>query len=170
MKKTLLVVALLLVAPQAQAFDVILFGVNVNKLENRNLLEIGVGAAASLLVHEAGHFAVAKINGSSATFRVTSVTAHNTENWSHEEHQMFARGGFLAQLFVGSILTIIPQTSHNDFTIGFNGFTAVNTCKYTLVNYEGKGSDIGYLKNGKSEGGVYTITANLLLHQNFKEE
>lgn len=170
MKKTLLVVALLLVAPQAQAFDVILFGVNVNKLENRNLLVIGVGAATSFLVHEAGHFAVAEINGGGASFHGDYVRANDSSDWSEEDRQMFSRGGFLAQLLVGGLLTMAPQTRYHDFTVGFNGFTAINTCHYTLYGDEGRTSDIANLKNGKSEGGVYTMTANLLLHQNFKEE
>lgn len=168
----LIILVLILTPSLGWGMEVNFFGVSGKDFKDRNYFNIAVGMVTSLAVHEAGHFAMAEINGGGARFEFdsTTVRVNDSSSWSSGDKQMFFRAGFLAQLLVGGILTAIPETRHSDFAVGFNGFTAANTAAYIIFNPDGKYSDIRQLNHGVAEGLAYTAASGILTYYNLNKE
>lgn len=153
-------------------YKVNIVGVSLDKFKDRSWKIIALGVASSFLVHEASHLMFAEMNGGSHyDYDEYVVIMENYYNESYRTQQMFHRAGFVGQLLVGGILTAVPKTRHHDFTLGFNGFTMINTALYTITGgLDRKYSDIRQLNNGELEGSIYTLGAGILTYYNLKGE
>lgn len=157
---------LFIILTGCSGYNVKINGINPQSFKEKSIVKIGIGMISSLAVHEAGHFL---FGGDRFDFSERSVMDYDYYNKSHSEQQMFNRGGFLAQIGVGTALTIIPKFRHSDFTLGFNSFTAINTAIYTITG-GGKYSDIEQLDHGVAEGLIYTGYSGVLTYINLKEK
>jgi hypothetical protein len=172
-KLILMVVAILILISQpaiAGNWEINIFGVNVTNMKDKSIPMIIVGAVVSHVVHELGHLAYAKMHGGGHyDWDRHVIIMEDYHARSLSEQQFFHRAGFLAQLLVGGVLTLVPETRHTSFTIGFNGYSTTNTLLYTTSGGTNKKfSDILQLRNGQMEGALYTAFAGLLLHQNLQ--
>lgn len=178
MKRTAFILLVIIVfstmtACATKNYEYQFMGINSDHFEDLNWKVITVGVISSLTVHELGHLLYAHNHGGGSFDWDERVVIMKPDNQSDSEQQMFHRAGFLAQLFVGGLLTAIPYTRHSDFTLGFNSFTAINTAVYTATGGLGKSgdedrSDIHQLDNGRAEGTVYTAGAGILTYINLK--
>ena len=164
------IVIMLFVTCSCSGYNTRINGINPNSFKEKNYLKIAAGIISSLAVHEASHLLYAELNGGGhLDFDEFVVISENYSNNSYSEQQMFHRIGFLGQLAVGSILTVIPETKHSDFTLGFNSFTTINTALYTITGSSKKEySDIEQLDNGTIEGSLYTLGAGILTYESLK--
>jgi hypothetical protein len=152
------------------SYNINIAGVPVNNFKGRDWKKITIGAISSFMVHEAGHLLYAKANGG-GHYNFGEVIMENYYNESHGTQQMFHRSGFLSQLFIGKLLTVIPETKHSDFAIGFNSFTTTHIAVYTITGGNNKeNSDIEQLDNGVLEGSLYTLCSGVLTLENLREE
>lgn len=165
-------IILILLLTGCSGYNLKINGVNPKSFKNKSLTKIIIGSIMSLAVHEGGHLLYAELNGGGHfDFDNFAVISEDYYNNSYSEQQMFHRAGFLGQLFVGGILTAIPETRYSDFTFGFNTFTTLNTAIYTITGgNRSEYSDIKQLDNGKFEGVVYTGVAGTLTYINIGEE
>lgn len=113
----------LALSADAGAFDVIIQGVNLRWLKERNAVEIVAGAVAAVAVHEAAHMAAAKLNGHGAELDWNDgpwvwFMGSNDSNYAWD-----ARGGFIGELAVGLALNLMPSTRGGDFALGYCGST-----------------------------------------------
>ena len=168
----LFLIPLLLFASTALAggWEVRIFGVNVNRLKDASVPQVILGVVSSIIVHELGHLAYAEMHGN-GKLRFGSVYWPEYGEHSHSQQQMFHRAGFLAQALVGGVLTLLPQTRHSDYTIGFNGCSTLHTVQYTVTGgiSEQSVSDILQLDNGQHEGAIFSGIFNTMLLINARE-
>lgn len=169
MKKLLILIILM---TGCSGYNIRIAGVDPNLFKKRDWVKVGAGVISSLTTHELSHLLYAKAySGGHFEPSNFSIVMENYYNADYGTQQMFHRVGFLGQLFVGSILTAIPETRRCDFTFGFNAFTTVNTAIYTLTGGRDKNtSDIRKLDNGIVEGTLYTIGAGILTLENVREK
>lgn len=175
MKRLLVTVSMLLCMNSvtlAGDWNVNFMGISYEQVKQRDWKAIVAGAVSSIIVHEASHLLFAEANGGGYTYINHSGMVTKMQDYynrSHSTQQMFHRSGFLGQLLVGGVLTAIPSTRHADFTVGFNGASMVHIGQYTLINNDGKYSDVGHLDNGEFEGGLYTVGAGVLTVINLQD-
>jgi hypothetical protein len=150
-------------------WEITILGVNPKDLKNRSVPKMLLGAATSFVVHELGHLAYAQMHGGGYfDWDRKAIIWGNYHEYSDSRQQMFHRAGFLAQMLVGGALTALFYTRHSDFTFGFNGFSMINTALYSQTGGLGgdETGDIAQLKNGATEGGIYTDGFSFLVFQN----
>lgn len=152
------------------AFDVYIFGVNVEYVKERNYKEVVLGALTSILVHSAGHYLYANTHG---------MTIHqngfreNITNDDTKENRECAQVGYLLQHTIGLILTTIPKTRHTDFTKGYTDMALLQTTIMTIID----GNNHGDFVTSDKYGGNKTIEFALFetigvynyIKSNFKE-
>jgi len=170
LKKITLTIVILLCTTIASAGDweYNFMGINPNHFKGRDWKMILVGAASSLVVHEAGHLLYAKMNGG-GSWNINTIHMDDYHNRTHGEQQMFHRAGFVAQIAVGGLLTAIPKTRHSDFAVGFNSFATLEMATYVTIGHGNDNtSDIKQLDHGTAEGIAYTIGSGALTYINLK--
>jgi hypothetical protein len=180
MKKTLLVILIsVMLVGTASAGDnwkFYFFGIDYDDVKDRKWSHVVGGAVSSLVVHELGHLAFGRMAGFDTSFNFNEFVAearwdgHSTD----AEKAWFYRGGFVAQALVGTVLTAIPRTRHADFTVGFNGFTFVNSGLYVITGgFDNDTSDIQNLNragyNGNLEGGLTSLYGVVLTYINLNK-
>lgn len=177
MKKIILTIIFLLISFPIFAADLEfnVFGINPKHFKDRSPAYIIIGAATSILAHELGHYVVAEYYNMDPNMIISIFPHENHVEYRNyitdHEHQMFSRAGFLSQLAIGSILTILPKTRHSDFTLGFNGFAFSNTSIYIMTEgLDKESSDIENLHNGRQEGIMYSFIMGTLTYINLKKE
>ncbi|MHA1233086.1 MAG: hypothetical protein ACTSPQ_20865 [Candidatus Helarchaeota archaeon] len=148
-----------------------IMGITSEHLESRNWKVVVFGALSSLVIHEAGHLLWAKSHGGGHfDWDERAVFMDDYDNRSHSEQQMFHRAGFLTQLIVGGVLTVVPKMRHLDFTVGFNSFTTIEINTYMLFDRGNEEtSDVRQLNHGVFECVVYTLGAGTLTYINIKD-
>lgn len=145
MKRVVLFLCILLTFPAAvQAFQINLFGVPVTG--KHDWPKVLYGAAASFLVHEAGHYAYAQAQGFEPEYHFTHVSCDHTPD------ENFARAGFVAQLIVGSVLRHLDS----DIAFGFIGYSAGQAGMYTITGGITEYSDVSAMEHGRLEAGIFT--------------
>lgn len=117
-----------------------IMGVDPFDLKGRSAVQIMAGVAASMIVHEAGHYAIGRLEGHSPRIDGTNVLIDANPS------QAFLGAGFAAQLAVGGLLTIVNKGS--DFSYGFNATTAGQAAMYGITRGTGEYSDVKQLDNG----------------------
>ena len=186
MKRIILIVLIFLTivpivnAAQKSDWEVSIFGINVKDFEGREPLPIITGMLVSYGVHELGHYTMANIVGMNPSIRwdngpVVWAGGAEYDNASDREKLYFHSGGFLAQIIVGSMLTIAEDTRHSDFAFGFNSSTMVIASVYTITggkNFET--SDIPniskYGSNGNAVGIGTAVYSGMLAYVNLNKD
>lgn len=157
------------------------FGINYKDVQDRNWLAVAGGAVGSLAVHELGHYAVAEICGGGGSFdwNERAVMVDDYYSMSDDQAALFHAAGFLAQSLVGTVFTLIPQTRHSDFMVGFNGFSSFNGIAYGITGGMGDEwkSDVhnldSYGYNGTAiaiGSGLYTGVLTYISLDKYKED
>lgn len=157
-------------AHASSAWEWNIFGITKETIKNRDPVTILVGCVSSIIVHELGHAVAASVNDMSPTFDFNrmSINTKNYDSKSNDQKALYHAGGFLGQVIVGSVLTIIPATRHHDFTLGFNTFTTIHATKYSITGgIDSYTSDVKQLTNvgynGKEiAGGTALISLGLM--------
>lgn len=119
-----------------------IMGVDPFDLKGRSIGKVALGAVASIVAHEAGHYAVGLAQGSSPSFNVHEMVVHVPGQPTQE----FLGAGFASQALIGGLLTIVNKGS--DFTYGFNAGTAVHAGFYGATRGLSEYSDVKQLKHG----------------------
>lgn len=147
MKKVLLFLALLIfgcgggqaaaliMAPgsahaQPIGWDFYFFGVNTKTFKEADWKMVALGAATSVAVHTAGHYAYAYAHG--MNIKQDGFCEAIQERYPDQRMREFSQAGFVAQHLVGVILTTIPKTRQTDFTRGYVAFSWAQTATYPL--------------------------------------
>lgn len=104
----------------------ILFGIDVDQLQDRDAAIVMLGAAASIAAHVAGHYAAAEIVG--ADLYQDGPCEKTNGDASDLQRRWIAMGGFFAQTGMNTILTTVNRRSN--FTRGFTIGTAFSTLSY----------------------------------------
>ena len=118
---------------QPIGWDFYFFGVNTKTFKEADWKMVALGAATSVAVHTAGHYAYAWANGMSVKQDGFREIISFNENSAREIRQ-FAQAGFVAQHFVGLVLTTIPATRQTDFTRGYVAMAWMETVTYPLLH------------------------------------
>jgi hypothetical protein len=187
MKRIILIILIVLMivpavnAGQKSDWEISIFGINPKDFEGRKPLPIIVGVLTSYGVHELGHYMMANIVGMNPSLRwdkgpVVWAGGAEYDNASDREKLWFHSGGFLAQIIVGSMLTIAEDTRHSDFAFGFNSSTMVIASVYTITggkNYET--SDIQNINkygngNGNAAGIGTAVYSGMLSYVNLNKD
>jgi hypothetical protein len=160
--------ALLISIPiaHAEGWDFNFFGIDSSDFEDRKVSHIIIGCLASFAVHEGGHWAAGKLVGMDPKFEWDNglmVDAGAYDNKSDDKKALFHAGGFLAQAIVGVTLTAVPYTRHSDFSVGFTGFTAINSTLYAITDgTNSSGSDTQNLDRYGYNGRLVALSGGLL--------
>ena len=129
----LALMAILLVPGSARAgWDFYFFGVNTKTFKEADWKMVALGAATSIAVHTAGHYAYAVVHGMSVRQDGFSEMISFTEN-SPQRIREFMQAGFVAQHLVGLALTSIPYTRQTDFTRGYVAMAWIETATYPIL-------------------------------------
>lgn len=123
-------------AGELDAWEFRFFGINYKDFENREFVPIAVGVVSSFVAHELGHVLSARAMGTDSYFSFSDRAAYAGDGYSDlstDQKALYHGAGFLAQTLVGGILTAIPATRHNDFTLGFNTFSSVTGFFYGVT-------------------------------------
>jgi len=141
------------------------FGITKKHFEGRKILPMIGGVIVSFATHEAGHIIAARLTGMDPSVKWDNgikITAHDYYDKSDSKKALYHGGGFLAQTIVGTVLTIIPQTRHSDFVLGFTSFTMVNSILYGTVDIQdSKYSDVKNLDRLNYNGNAIAIGAGI---------
>ena len=116
-----------------------IMGVDPLEVKGRSAVQIALGAVASVLVHEAGHYAVGMIEGKHPRMDGTNVLIDGKPS------QAFLGAGFAAQAVGSGLLTIVNKDS--DFTYGFTAAGAAQAINYGIFR-GGEYSDVKQLDHG----------------------
>lgn len=156
-------------ASEMDAWEFHFFGVNAKDFEDRKVLPIITGIVSSFAIHEIGHLTAAKLMGADPYFSWDERVAYagdGYDEWSNDQKALFHGAGFLAQLVVGSTLTIIPSTRHSDFNLGFNTFSTITGLSYGITKgFNGaadENSDVNNLTKYGYDGQVVAFGTALL--------
>lgn len=127
-----IVCQLVLVSPvKAEGWDFYFFGVNTKTFKEADWKMVVLGAVTSAAVHTAGHYAYAGIHGISVRQEGLSEMVSFSE-YSPQRNREFLQSGFIAQHFVGLILTTVPYTRQTDFTRGYVALAWIQTVTYPI--------------------------------------
>jgi hypothetical protein len=114
------------------------FGITSKDIESRSITKVIIGMASSYVVHECGHLLFGRLAGMNTSMRWENggpeAYAKGYYGASNDRRALYNGGGFLAQLIVGTALTVIPATRHSDFSVGFTGWTTINNWGYAIAN------------------------------------
>ena len=165
----ILIMIILIMPPVAHAkdsgWDFRFFGINYKDFENRDWKPMIVGAVASLVAHELGHIVAGRLVGMDTTFKFNDMMAwaDDYDNKSNDQKALYHAGGFISQVVIGSVLTAIPTTRHSDFTVGFNGFSSINSFSYAVTGGTRKdSSDVANLDNDGYNGTATALTSGFI--------
>ena len=122
---------LIFITPVHAGWDFYFFGVNTKTFKEADWKMVALGAATSIAVHTAGHYAYAKLNGMSIR-QDGFCEKISFSNYSAKQNREIAQAGFVAQHLVGVILTTIPATRHTDFTRGYVAMAWIETATYPI--------------------------------------
>lgn len=132
-------------------------GLDVKQMKGKDFGEAAFGAVASVGTHIAGHYIAAELFDVDIHLDGLSEVVDYSKDPSSNSLQWMARGGFIFQLGVNTLLVELANDSY--FT---KGFTAV-TCA-ELLTYDFRHSDEGDFNlldengaNGDLEHGLYLL-------------
>jgi hypothetical protein len=168
MRKIMLVIIVVMIPTHvyaSSAWEWNILGVTSKNFKGRDPIVILGGVVSSLLIHELGHMVAGELVGMDTKFkpRECVVRAYNYDDKSDNEKAFFHAGGFIAQVLVGGVLTAIPASRHHDFTLGFNGFTALNSIGYALSGgFDSETSDVKCLDYYGYDGVAIGIATGLI--------
>lgn len=149
------------------------FGIDVNELKSasdeKNMLKLVGGAAASFATHVAGHYLAGEMVGGEIDQQGLNEVMTNSGELSDSNMQWFARGGFVLQLGVNTILTSFEKTRNSYFTKGYTAATCFELWTYpfrwkdegdfhTLGEYGGNDSSELYLYHAASAWNFYRVS------------
>lgn len=163
-----ILISLVIVVPthaSDSAWEWNVFGVTKQNFKGRDPIPMFFGMVTSLLVHELGHVIGGRVVGMDTTFQPSSmsVRAYDYDDKSDDQKALFHAGGFIAQVLVGGILTAVPETRHHDFTVGFNGFTALNSVEYAITGgFTEENSDVKNLDYYGYNGVAVAISTGVI--------
>lgn len=161
MKKYLLILTTCLAFTGCAGTVVTIQGINITDLRDVDPLKVIAGAAASLIVHEAGHAIYSELRGHGWELNL-AWTGPEIEFMPSREGDVrwSGRSGFLLQNLIGTILNS-AQVDY-DFVKGYNAFTAFETFSYPV-----RRRDSGDLVNLDSdvEFGAYAGWSLFNLHK-----
>ena len=140
-------------------------GIAYSDFQKMDKLHLAAGMASSMIIHELGHYAIAKHYGAHPQHRVVQVDYY-ADHLSRSKQAWIARGGFVSQSIIGVFLTVIPQTRGSDFVLGFTGYSLVEHGTYTILHETGGRMDTANLdavgRNGRMEAlGFATLSGGL---------
>jgi len=171
MKRIILIlIMIILITPQVahakdSGWEFRFFGINYKDFENRDWKPMIVGVVASLAAHELGHIVTGRLVGMDTTFKFNDMMAwaDDYDNKSNDQKALYHAGGFISQVVIGSVLTAIPTTRHSDFTVGFNGFSSINSFSYAVTGGTRKdSSDVANLDNDGYNGTATALTSGFI--------
>ncbi len=115
---------------------------------------VAVGAAASVATHIAGHYIAAEVFDVDIHLQGLNEVVDYSQNPSSNSLQWMARGGFVFQLAVNTVLVELANDSN--FTKGFTALTCAE-----LLTYDLRHSDDGDF-NLLDENGVRIVNCSVL--------
>jgi len=165
MKKMIIIIGLLCLmfgGCASKTMKVYVLGVDMNEaVKAKDVGMMLLGAGASIATHVAGHYVAAEIVGADIDQQGFNEVVMNPDSLSNSDEQWIARGGFVAQTLVNTVLTSFESTRELKFTRGYTLGTMLQVVAYPLgpSNRSGDG-DLNYLsENGGNEyleWGLYT--------------
>ena len=165
MRKEILVITTLLCllcATQCRWTKVYVLGIDANQaisdMATESAEEVLLGAIASVATHLAGHYIAAELVSGDLKQRGIREITLNPWELSASDYRWIARGGFVAQTLVNTVLTSCRATRDSYFTRGFTLGTMLEIGTYP-VGWSSEG-DLHYLEayggNPDLEWGLYT--------------
>ena len=112
-------------------YQVNVLGVNMNELRNikaQDCGEVALGVAASFASHIVGHFIAAEVFDVDIHLEGLTEVVDYTKNPNQDSLRWMARGGFVFQLALNTMLVELVPDSY--FTKGFTGFTCAELLTY----------------------------------------
>lgn len=126
-------------------------GVDIDEVaKEEDMKMIVFGVVGSVATHFAGHYVAAGLVGANIDQQDTRERITNLAELSDSDKRWFARGGFVAQTLVNTILTSFESTRKSKFTRGYTIGTTLQIGTYPLRR---KQSDVGDLNCLKNNGG-----------------
>jgi len=163
MKKSalLIVTMVFLVVSSCSHTKVYMLGVDVNEaIKEKDVVLMMVGAVSSVATHLAGHYIAAELTGGDIEQRGSKETLKNYDELNNSDKRWFARGGFLTQTLVNTVLTSLESTRKSKFTRGYTLGTMLEIGTYPL-RQSNEWGDMHYLDehggDGDSEWTLYTV-------------
>ena len=141
------------------------FGINPADFKDRNPIKVVIGGFASHIVHEMGHVVIGNMLDMDTEYDFADrvVYSNDYDNSTNSEKTLFHAGGFIATTIVGTVITSIPATRHSDYTLGFNGFSAIHDTMYGLTGglNDEQYSDVHNLDNLGQDGTAIALTSGV---------
>jgi len=134
------IIMFLMFAVTAHAeWDFYFFGINAKMIQEAKPIPIILGVIAAPLVHTAGHYVYAGLNG--MDIRQDGFHEILPAGYEARQYREFAQAGFITENLVGLVLTSLPATRQSDFTKGYVAAAFVHTISYPLIN-QGEKDDL----------------------------
>ena len=129
---------------------VYVLGIDVNEaIKEKDVGMVVLGALASVATHVAGHYVVAELVGADIDQQGTREVITNFSELNNSDKRWFARGGFIAQTLVNTVLTSFEGTKRTKFTRGYAMGTMLEIGTYPLRRRGG--GDLEYLENNEGD-------------------
>ena len=106
----------------------IVCGLDITNMNSKDFGVTALGAAASMATHIAGHYLAAEIMDVDFELQGLEEIVDYSQDYSQNQLQWFARGGFVLQVGVNLALTTFAEDSY--FTKGYTAFTAAELLSY----------------------------------------
>jgi len=156
MKYLIIIISLIILTGCANP-KFLVCGVDVKEITKKDVIVGVLGAGVSLVAHVAGHYIAAEI----FDIEITQVGARevilNPDKHSKAELEWFARGGFVLQLSINTVLVhVIPESF---FTKGYTTMTGIEITSYPY-RYRADMGDFYYLND--FECPLYMVWAEYL--------
>lgn len=173
MKRLLLVALIGIMLSGCASTKVYIMGVDVKEaVKAEDIVKMGLGAAASVAAHVAGHYIAGEFVGADIRQDFDREIITNPQDLTASDWRWFARGGFAFQALVNTALTSFEATRTSFFTRGFTLMTIAENFSYRLrrpddgdvelINRFGGNGDMEfYLYSGMSLWNMYRINKDV---------
>ena len=130
MKKLLLILISMFLLCSCANMKFLVCGIDVKEMKGKDFGVAALGAAASFGTHIAGHYIAAEIFDVDIHLDGLNEVVDYSKNPSSNSLQWMARGGFIFQLAVNTVLVELANDSY--FTKGFTALTCAELLPYDL--------------------------------------
>lgn len=132
-------------------------GIDTDWVKEKQWGKVAAGVVSAIATHEAAHWILAEAKGKNPRLKGTMIMYDGDE-----EDDWIQRIGWVSNVGIGTMLNLIPATRDSDFTLGWNGATAIGLYTYPM-RYGWQEGD--FMSTGKTEWGIYSGAATFnLLH------
>jgi hypothetical protein len=157
-------------ASAQSGFEFYFFGQNLKTFQNCNLVEVMVGAVASVAAHELGHALYLELSGKTWDIEASvpsGVAVRSSDSFTDRDYRDFGRAGFALQTCIGMMLTSFEKTRSSDFTKGWVAMNAVEASSYKIRSRD-LGDDFASIDRGGGNGDVEFAVVSLLSLNNLR--